>query len=323
MITKKISVTVLMSLALPAIGEVVDFDKIQHWTGEGPNKAAFLVQFTDNGPAECYVWGYRWAEGATPNGENMIREIASHNNNLLLFTQYTGNMGSTVCGLGYSENQQVSEYVKFDFENAKSDGNVNFDYFSPNTSMGQTSAPGWDTPRLCQEAINLSKTTNIIDHPINAQIYGYPAYDYDWWQMSEPLADLRWQAGWYDGYWSFWLGGTDVEKLEYSGLGMSSQLLSDGGVYAWCYRYLNPDKIPDGITGATSARPSNPLNYELFGETSSVIEVNADDGGKNGWDVFTLTGVAVARNAIERSIVLEPGVYIMRQGKVTKKVIIK
>lgn len=87
-------------------------------------------------------------------------------------------MGSTVCGIGYSDGHTISDFLEFDFDGAKSDSRVSFNYFSANTSMGQTSVPGWDTPDMCNDVIAASKTAHILEHPINARAYGYAAYDY-------------------------------------------------------------------------------------------------------------------------------------------------
>ncbi|MDE6041233.1 MAG: hypothetical protein K2F99_06595, partial [Muribaculaceae bacterium] len=82
----------------------IDFDKIKSWTGTGPNRAALAV--TNDAAASdpnVYVWGYRWEDGEKPTGEDMFKAICANNDNLVLLTQTTGQYGSTVCGIGVGE----------------------------------------------------------------------------------------------------------------------------------------------------------------------------------------------------------------------------
>lgn len=230
----------------------VDFNKIQHWTGEGENEAALVVQFNDGTEPRAYVWGYRWDGYAS--GEDLVRAVARASRSLTVLIQYTGSMGYTLDGVGLSKNRSLTDCLYFDFDEAKDA--VSFDYFNPNTMMGQTGAPGWDTPDMCAAAIEKSRTTGIIDHPINARRYGYPAYDYDCWKVDTDSkyydpALTCWQAGWYDGYWSYWVGTADSEPT-YSGLGMSSRVLENGSVDWWSY---NPEM--------TAQDPAENLDYLL------------------------------------------------------------
>ena len=328
-------------MVLSANAFVIDWNKIVHWAGSGNNKAALVVQFADNGPEEAYVWGYRWNDGQTPSGEDMFRAIAKESSDLTLFTQFTGIMGSTVCGIGYSDGHTISDFLEFDFDGAKSDSRVSFNYFSANTSMGQTSVPGWDTPDMCDDAIATSKTAHILEHPINARAYGYAAYDYDWWQVFDRTdADhQRWNAGWYDGYWSYWVGGVDSDNFSYSGLGMTSRKLKDGDVDGWKFQALDGPvvmvvggrcqqnalpKDADASTGASTQWHN--LNYVHF-STDGVGSVESDNGSSMV-EVFNLEGMRML--AVDSSVPasefferLEKGVYIVRSGKVVRKVIKK
>lgn len=216
----------------------VDWDQIQHWAGdpEGENRCALVIDFQD-GQTECsYVWGYRW--NGTKTGEDLVRAVAGQSSVLSAMIQYTGTMGSTLNSLGISANREELDYLYYDFDRAAIGGEVSFGFFEPNTSMGQETAPGYAAEQMCVDAIERAKTTGIIEHPLNAFLYGYPAYDYDYWQLEDGYADTyeyRWRSGWYDGYWSYWHGPNDYEYIGYSGLGMSSTVLVNDGVQAWKY----------------------------------------------------------------------------------------
>ena len=202
-----LTIMILLSAVGTLMAEKVDFSKIVHWAGTGENRAALVVQFNDGKEDVAYVWGYRW--NGTASGEDMLREVAACSSALSVLVQYTGSMGSTLDGIGLSKGRKLLDYLEYDFQKAAIDGQVSFGYFEPNTMMGQTSAPGDDTPNMVRTAIEASRTKGIIEHPLNARRYGYPAYDYDFWQLSaahKEDTDIHWQAGWYDGYWSYWLG---------------------------------------------------------------------------------------------------------------------
>ena len=191
----------------------------------------------------------------------MIRAIARESSDLLIFVQYTGGMGYTLDGIGYSPDvNAMLDGIWFDYESAFEDGNISFGYFSPNTGMGQTSAPGNEAIGLSYDAIAAAAETHVIEHPLNAHAYGYPAYDYDHWKLDKTrIADAfvadrsYWRSGWYWGYWSFWIGsrGDDMEDLSYSGMGMSSVQIYDGQISGWKYQPLggkpsSPERILTG-----------------------------------------------------------------------------
>lgn len=231
----------LLICLMPSLlkAQEVSFRDIMYWAGDagGENIAALLVHFNNMGKDVTYVWGYRWSGEAT--GEDMIRAVAKDCGDLYILTQYTGSMGNTLCGIGCDKSSKMIDGVYFDFDTAQNDPKISFDYFSVNSSMGQTSAPAGDTPTLCENAINEAKTSHVIDHPINKNAYGYPAYDYDHWKCSSLSYTSLWQSGWYLGYWSYWVGDSDLTALSYSGLGMSSVKLKNGDVNGWGYMDIN------------------------------------------------------------------------------------
>lgn len=226
----------LAAFCIQAAAETVDFGKIENWSGDGENRAALIVQFNDGLDNAAYVWGFRWPAGTEANGEKMFRTICAENSDLYLLTQFTGSMGSTVNGIGMCNDSSLPDHLYFDFDMARDYAAISFDYYTPNAMMGQLEAPGDDTPRLCADAIAESRSTHIIQHPIDARTYGYPAYDYDCWKLDESAGpDVRWQAGWYEGYWSYWTGSENNPDMGYSGVGFTGRVLADGAVDGWSY----------------------------------------------------------------------------------------
>lgn len=238
----------------------VEWERVQHWAGDpnGEKKCALVVDFQDgNGPA--FVWGFRW--NGTATGEDLVRAVAGQSSALTAMIQYTGSMGSTLNGFGMAPDRSVLDGLAYDFDNAALAGEVSFGYFTPETSMGQDEAPGYDTPDMCAAAIERARTSGVIEHPLNAFRYGYPAYDYDYWKLDESYANeplYRWRSGWYDGYWSYWHGPNDYDYMSYSGLGMSSTVLQDGTVQAWKWTPINGGDISD-----TGGELNQVLDYEM------------------------------------------------------------
>lgn len=118
----------------------IDFGKIEHWTGTGPNRAALVVQFTADTDAHAYVWGYRWEDGEAPTGEDMFKAICANSKELCMLTQHTGQYGATLCGIGFGNASEILDHVEFDFDMAKTYEWINFDYYNTNSWFGQAEA---------------------------------------------------------------------------------------------------------------------------------------------------------------------------------------
>lgn len=241
---KLLSLTIGLS-ALAAMAHPIDFDKIRNWAGTGPNRAALVIQYNgDKYGTDAYVWGYRWENGQEPTGETMMKAICEKSSRLSMLTQYTGSMGSTLCGVGYSLNQEVLNHVFFNFDKAKEFEFINFDYYEVNSFMGQTEAPGDNAPTLAQNAIDQAIAgSHYIQHPFDYGKYGYPAYDYDCWDIDEETEDKggvtpyepKWLSAWYEGYWSYWCANNPSQDLMYSGSGFTGRRLTDGAVDGWSF----------------------------------------------------------------------------------------
>ncbi|MGM9805168.1 MAG: DUF5074 domain-containing protein, partial [Candidatus Aphodosoma sp.] len=243
--------------------EPFSFQNIIHWVGNGENEAALVVQFNDGKGDKALVWGYRW--DGTASGEDMVRAIGRASKTLSILVQYTGSMGCTLDGIGVSKNRQLVNNLYYDADGASASAQISFGFGQPNATMGQTSAPTVDEARaLCTAAITASGTTGIITHPLDQRTYGYPSYDYDFWKLTNDApADCRWSSGWYDGYWSFWVGD-DAGNMSYSGLGMSSSQLTDGSINWWNYN--------SNMSGHEAPALATEFDYSLSGYDEQITE---------------------------------------------------
>lgn len=226
----------------------VDFDLIRNWSGSGPNRCALVFQFepgTSENPG-ALVWGFRWEDGEQPTGYDLVTSVAEQSSNLCVLVQLTGPMGYTLDGASYSSDaMKLLSGLSYDLEGAAADSRISFGFYSPNSSMGQTHAPGAGALDMVMESIEDAMMSHVIRHPLNYDEFGYPAYDYDWW-IFDNQKDALWNSGWYNGYWSFWSGTGNLEDLGYSGLGMSSVPLKDGDIHAWKYLDFSKDE-PDWL----------------------------------------------------------------------------
>ncbi len=141
----------------------------------------------------------------------MIVAIAKADPRLVLLTQYTGPMGYTIDGIGYSESTMN---IQYNLQEAKDYPRNAFDFDLPieNTLLGQTSVPEHPAEDVA-EAIREGLQTGVIYHPLNAEVYGYPSYDYDSWTCDNAT---HWEAGWYEGYWSYFVREGQTSTFSYS-----------------------------------------------------------------------------------------------------------
>ena len=176
------------------------FDDIEFWAGEGSNEAAIVIQWADENTPNTLVWGYRWDGEAS--GLDMAISVAKADPRLVLLTQYTGSMGNTICGFGYSE-EPYNIIYEGDGDKEKAD-----------------------------KAIEEGLESGVIQHPFGAEEGGSPEYDYDSWTAE---GALHWNAGWYNGYWSYNVRDNQGDDFSYSNYGASSRMLKDGSWDAWMY----------------------------------------------------------------------------------------
>lgn len=78
-------------------------DEIQNWTGDGPKRAALVIQWNDEKNPDALVWGYKWDGEAT--GADMLEAIVAADPRLFALFMNDPKFGTTLGGLGYDINQ--------------------------------------------------------------------------------------------------------------------------------------------------------------------------------------------------------------------------
>lgn len=199
---------------LPYDGEFT-FDMIENWTGTGENKAALVIQWNDadKRDAAALVFGYRWDGFAT--GFDMFRDVVLNNPQLFGLVQRT-NVGCDISAI--APDGYTLDGIGWDDDESGNPGlwdSANNDYYYPEGGLQYHPRGG-----------------SGIDG-------SYPDYDYDNWKAAD--SNDIWQAGWYIGYWSYWVKDSETSQFGYSGWGMSCRELVDGCWDGWNYC---PDMMP-------------------------------------------------------------------------------
>jgi hypothetical protein len=235
-------------------------DSVKCWAGSPDptlpvDSAVLLVKFTVLPDVEyardsILIWGYRWnpvdkyGYDVTKYTADMIRAIANADCRFSVLLQSTGALGFTVGGFGYNYDDRAGvprAPVTFSQAGAAADtAHIKFHYTdSPNCEYAQGAIP-YDVSAQWQEADRRAGTfyssvagdgNGVIRHPFDAD-YGYPAYDYDYWQLfSVPAAQsCAWQSGWYYNYWAFYTKDQLNGPFVSSPVGISSREIHQGYV---------------------------------------------------------------------------------------------
>lgn len=99
--------------------------------------------------------------------------------------------------------------------------------------MGYTIAGlGYDIDKKGPHYLIFDGNINTPQHPVEG-IVTTSAYNYDDWTYSD--RSDHWSAGWYSGYWSYWVRDSTGETWEYSNWGASSRKLVDGSWDGWSF----------------------------------------------------------------------------------------
>ena len=244
------------------------FDSIDFWVGDGENRAAIVLTWHDTNKTvpDNMVWGYRWsADVDTISGLVVFQEVMKADPRLIGLIQYTGSMGYTINGIGYGNGGRSTVGVYFDYEGSKGHGNS-----YPDNAV-----------TLASNAITNGNNTGIIDHPFNANTMGgRPVYDYDYW-MAPAASSTHWFAGWYQGYWSYFVRDSYDTNFSYSGYGASSRKVQNGTWDAWSWNSFmgttSGTEPGDNLVAATPMVWMNKKSITLNVGKTETLQAFADE----------------------------------------------
>ena len=101
----------LACLLTSPVRAAISVTDIQIWAGSGPHQAALVIDWADGSPA--LLWGYRWADGANPTGNDLLRAIMGVDSRLRVpgldaATNFISAMEYDADGNGIYERSQTS-----------------------------------------------------------------------------------------------------------------------------------------------------------------------------------------------------------------------
>ena len=268
------------------------FDMIKNWTGKGENKAALVIQWNYDDEPAALVFGYRWTGQAT--GADVLKAVVKNNPRLYALMQYTNvssptdpNGGYTINGIGWD--------VDDDGDIALVDtGNGNQVYESED---------------------------GFFEHPRGYKPGqgGSSDYDYDNWKARD--TDDMWWAGWYTGYWSYWVKDNATDNFSYSSWGASGRVLENGSWDGWNFAPGMSSQNWKSFVAAPLPIPADAktvfvnegLRYELKSYSAKTVKLTAPETGVYTGEVavpstfvdegVTYTVVEVDKNAFANSTV--------------------
>lgn len=130
--------------------------------------------------------------------------------------------------------------------------------------------------------VSVTAPDGKASYPRNGVIETGDGYGFDDYTATD--ADDAWNAGWYSGYWSYWVATASTDKLSYSGVGASGRKLTDGCVDAWVWTSFTGDANEyDGDFSYLPAcidltQGAYVVNEDWFGHRNSSANFISNDG---------------------------------------------
>lgn len=148
---------------------------------------------------------------------------------------------------------------------------------------------------------------------------GSSDYDYDNWKARD--TDDMWWAGWYTGYWSYWVKDNATDNFSYSSWGASGRVLENGSWDGWNFAPgMSPHDWKSFVAAplpipadAKTVFVNEGLRYELKRYSAKTVKLTAPETGVYTGEVavpstfvdegVTYTVVEVDKNAFANSTV--------------------
>ncbi len=144
---------------------------------------------------------------------------------------------------------------------------------------------------------NIALVKEGTSYSLTDGVCGTSTYDFDSWTSND--AQDHWRAGWYNGYWSYWVSDNVANAYKYSDLGASSRKLTDGSVDGWSYmsdmttwysndmsgavEYVTEPVSSKSVKLTSSDETTEPTTYEHI---SSLADLRSKLDKANDGDTF-------------------------------------
>ena len=138
----KIPAAALAAALVPCLAHAFSFDDVHFWAGEGTNRAAVVVDWSEDGAAPL-AWGYRWNGEAT--AADLLEAVVREDPRLHSLSE-DGEYGLSLYALGYDRPDAAAAF-RFDYNG----GNV----VAQASDAAALVAGGWYSGYWCQWTANV------------------------------------------------------------------------------------------------------------------------------------------------------------------------
>lgn len=162
-----------------------------------------------------------------------------------------------------------------------------FTLLYPGTQFGTAvGGMGFDLNGQNTNALYKNGNTTYPLYPVGG-IVNTTAYDFDNYTAAD-AAD-HWGAGWYNGYWSYWVKDPTDADFGYSGVGATSRVLQNGSYDVWNFNAgmasfpISPTLTPVSAYMASTNFTNGyfMVNEEWFGHTNGSVNFIGNNGQIN------------------------------------------
>lgn len=133
--------------------------------------------------------------------------------------------------------------------------------------------------------IQLVSGDNAYD--LNNGVYDCGGYTFDDFTSNDP--EDHWRAGWYKGYWSYYVAEKNNPEFGYSSLGASSRELSDGSVDGWSFADFSGaagsgnlegelEYVEAPVVASNYSHGTFIVNEDWYGHQNSTVNFLSQDG---------------------------------------------
>lgn len=175
------------------------------------------------------------------------------------------------------------------------------------TNLGYTiDGIGWDVDEDGEIAlIDTGHDNKQYESEDGLFIHPSTAYDYDNWKAAD--ADDFWYAGWYKGYWSYWVKDSESESFSYSGLGASSRKLTDGCWDGWnasvnMGSYQWKEFVAAPVPGAKVRFTENNVHYTVLSAKNMTVSVSAPVDGESPYTGDVTVPASVTHDGVSYTV---------------------
>jgi hypothetical protein len=149
--TRSVTAAALATVAFCGFAQVASafsFDDIRIWAGNGPNRAALVIDWAGaSGDDQALAWGYRF--NGTATGEDMVQAILAADPHFYARLGDTGSLGVPLYGWGYDLNRNntfgIDDGTTFSHQIAVTDIPDDDGVAAMATDPGDLYAEGWIT----------------------------------------------------------------------------------------------------------------------------------------------------------------------------------